>query len=432
MDKPAKMFTVPQPLERRFAWQDAVVLLGVVAVITGGVSLAVSAPKVQRGPEISLAVQVLPYYAALSVGRMAVAYALPLLFALVYGRAAARYHHAEQVLMPLLDVLQSVPILSFLPVVLLSFSAILPQQVAAELASIVLIFTSQVWNLVFAWYQALKTIPNELREAAAMFGFTAWLRFRVLELPFAAISLIWNSMMSWAGGWFFLMAAEIFTVGQRDFRLTGLGAYLREAADRGDVTAIGWGIGMLVLVIVILDQCVWRPLLVWSVRFKLEMVAGGERPSSWFYRVLRSSQLMHWGRRALRRLLTRLDDACTRTGPGWHTTAATDTRYPWGASLMGALGGMVILYGIYRAWGLLIEVTAVQWLAIAIGVGATTLRVLVALLIALAWTVPLGVAIGTRPHLAARVQPVVQIAASVPATALFPVVLLWSWTSPGG
>ena len=223
MDKPAKMFTVPQPLERRFAWQDAVVLLGVVAVITGGVSLAVSAPKAQRGPEISLAVQVLPYYAALSVGRMAVAYALSLLFALVYGRAAARYHHAEQVLMPLLDVLQSVPILSFLPVVLLSFSAILPQQVAAELASIVLIFTSQVWNLVFAWYQALKTIPNELREAAAMFGFTAWLRFRVLELPFAAISLIWNSMMSWAGGWFFLMASGDFYGGAARFSLDGVG-----------------------------------------------------------------------------------------------------------------------------------------------------------------------------------------------------------------
>ena len=214
-------------------------LLRVVAVIAGGVSLAVSAPNAQRGPEMSLAVQVLPYYAALSVGRMAVAYAPSLLFALVYGRAAARYHHAEQVLMPLLDVLQSVPVLSFLPVVLLSFSAILSQQAAAELGSIVLILTRQVWNLVFTCYQSLKTIPNELREAAAMFGFTARLRWRVLELPFAAISLIWNSMMSWAGGWFFLMAAELFTVGHRDFRLAGLWVYLHEAADRGDVTAIG-------------------------------------------------------------------------------------------------------------------------------------------------------------------------------------------------
>jgi NitT/TauT family transport system permease protein len=170
---------------------------------------------------------------------MAVANAPSLLFALVYGRAAARYHHAEQVLMPLLDVLQRVPMLSFLPVVLLSFSAILSQQAAAELGSIVLILTRQVWHLVFTCYQSLKTIPNELREAAAMFGFTARLRWRVLELPFAAISLIWNSMMSWAGGWFFLMAAEMLTVGQRDFRLAGLWVYLHEAADRGDVAAIG-------------------------------------------------------------------------------------------------------------------------------------------------------------------------------------------------
>ena len=174
------------------------------------------------------------------------AYLLSLLVALLYGRAAAERRQAEQVLMPLLDVLQSVPILSFLPVVLLSFSAVLPPRIAAEFAAIVLIFTSQAWNLIFAWYQSLKTIPSELREASAIFRFNGWLRFRTLELPFAAISLIWNSMMSWAGGWFFLMAAEIFTVGERDFRLPGLGAYLQEAANRGDIAAIAWGLGALV------------------------------------------------------------------------------------------------------------------------------------------------------------------------------------------
>lgn len=422
---------IPQPFERRFAWGDVVVLVGVVALIAGGISLARYVPRLLHGPEISLAPQVLPYYATLSLGRMAAAYLLSLLFALVYGRAAAQHRHAEQVLMPLLDVLQSVPILSFLPVVLLSLSAILPPQVAAELASIVLIFTSQVWNLVFAWYQSLKTLPNELREAAAIFGFSAWLRFRVLELPFATISLIWNSIMSWAGGWFFLMAAEMFTVGQRDFRLLGLGAYLREAADRGDMVAIAWGIGTLVLIIVILDQCVWRPLLAWSMRFKLEMV-GSERPSSWFYSALRHSELMALGRRALVWLLARLDHARTRVGAGWDAVPRADMRRPWGAPLLGALGIMVLMYGTYRAWSLLMAVTAAQWLAIAIGVGATALRVLAALFIAVVWTVPLGVAIGTRPHLAARVQPVVQMAASIPATALFPVVLVMVLRLPGG
>src|ERR671937_11351 len=261
MSQPIQVFRVPQPLERSVQWGDLIVLLGVVVLIYVGVSLAVHTPPALRGPEISLAPEALPYYAALSVGRMAAAYILSLLVALLYGRAAARHRRAEQVLMPLLDVLQSVPILSFLPVVLLSFSAVLPQRVAAELAAIVLIFTSQAWNLIFAWYQALKTIPHELDEASSIFRFNGWLRFKTLELPFAAISLIWNSMMSWAGGWFFLMAAEMFTVGQRDFRLPGLGAYLRAAADRGDVHAIVWGVGALIGVIVALDQLVWRPFL---------------------------------------------------------------------------------------------------------------------------------------------------------------------------
>src|SRR5919109_1646714 len=303
MNQPIHIFRVPQPQERRFQWGDLTVLLGVVVLIYGGVSLAVHTPLALRGPEISLAPEALPYYAALSVGRMAAAYILSLLVALLYGRAAAKHRPAEQVLLPLLDVLQSVPILPFLPVVLLSLSAVLPQRVAAELAAIVLIFTSQAWNLIFAWYQSLKTIPSELREASAIFRFNGWLRLRTLELPFAAISLIWNSMMSWAGGWFFLMAAEIFTVGERDFRLPGLGAYLQEAANRGDISAIAWGVGALVSVIIALDQLVWRPLLAWSSRFKLETVGGSEMPSSWFYDVLRHSRLIRAAQHKVHRAL---------------------------------------------------------------------------------------------------------------------------------
>ena len=334
--------------------------------------------------------------------------------------------------MPLLDVLQSVPILSFLPVVLLSFSAVLPPRIAAELAAIVLIFTSQAWNLIFAWYQSLKTIPSELREAAAIFHFNGWLRFRTLELPFAAISLIWNSMMSWAGGWFFLMAAEIFTVGERDFRLPGLGAYLQEAANRGDIAAIAWGLGALVSVVVVLDQLVWRPLLAWSNRFKLEMVAGAEAPSSWFYSVLRHSRLILSSQHVVRRGMTHLDVALLKWFPPSETQTQTTKRPPWRAYAIAPLGGAVLLYGLYRAGSMLLLVSAAQWRDIAVGVGATLLRVVAALVIALAWTLPLGVAIGTRPHLAARVQPLAQIAASIPATALFPVVVLVIAGLPAG
>jgi NitT/TauT family transport system permease protein len=432
MNQSSRLFTVPQPVERRFEWGDVVVLLGVVVLVYAGVSLAVHAPTALQGPDISVAPEVLPYYALLSVGRMTGAYLLSLLVALVYGKAAAERRQAEQVLMPLLDVLQSVPILSFLPVVLLSFSAVLPPRLAAEFAAVVLIFTSQAWNLIFAWYQSLKTIPSELREASTIFHFNGWLRFRTLELPFAAISLIWNSMMSWAGGWFFLMAAEIFTVGERDFRLPGLGAYLQEAANRGDVSAIAWGLGTLIAVIVVLDQLVWRPLLAWSGRFKLETVAGAEAPSSWFYDVLDHSRLMRASQQVVRRSITQLDVALLKWFPPPGTPAETTKKVARLAYVTAPFGGAVVLYGLYRTGSMLLLVSPGQWRAIAVGVGATLLRVVAALVIALSWTLPLGVAIGTRPHLAARVQPLAQIAASVPATALFPVVVLVIAGLPAG
>ncbi|MGQ9786402.1 MAG: ABC transporter permease subunit [Anaerolineae bacterium] len=289
-----RLFRVNQPLYRSLGWADVLVLVGIVVLLYLGVRLAVNSPAVLVAPTIDLELHWLPLYAGLSLARMFVAYILSLLFSLVYGRLAAYNQRAEMVLLPLLDVLQSVPILSFLPAVALSLSALLPQQLAMELSSIVLIFTSQVWNLTFAWYQSLVTIPKELREVSTCFGINGWLRFSRLELPFGAISMIWNSMMSWAGGWFFLMAAEMFTVGQRSFRLPGLGAYLQEAASQGNSWVLGWGIFTLLLLIVVLDQLVWRPLLAWSDRFNLQMVSWDGLPSSWFYDVLRTINVWSW------------------------------------------------------------------------------------------------------------------------------------------
>lgn len=433
VEEPLVLFKTEQPTHRPITWGDVVVLIGIAVLIYGGVRLAFDAPVVVQGPAISLTPQALPWYAVRSIGRMAAAYTLAMLFTLVYGYLAAYNRHAEQVLMPLLDVLQSVPILSFLPVVLLSLSALLPQSIAVELASIILIFTSQVWNLVFAWYQSLTTVPKALREASTIFRFNGWLRFKTLELPFAAVGLIWNSMMSWAGGWFFLMAAEIFTVGQRDFRLPGLGAYLHEAASQGDLQAIAWGIATLVLVIVALDQLVWRPLLAWSDRFKLEMVESDSPPTSWFYAALRSSRLADWlVRTAVRPAGERLDAVLLRRFPMTGEPTQAEAGHPWAMYILGAAGGLGLLYGVYRAGQMLLTVSLTQWGTIGAGLGATFLRVLVALLIALAWTIPVGVTIGTNPRLATWLQPLVQIAASVPATALFPVFLLMVLGLPGG
>ena len=421
----SRLFRVEQPTERPITWGDVVVLIGVGVLLYLGVRLAFGAPAVVEGPTISLFSSALPWYAALSVGRMTAAYALSILFTLVYGYLAAYSRRAEQVLMPLLDVLQSVPILSFLPVVLLSFSAILPQKVAAELASIVLIFTSQAWNLTFAWYQSLSTNPKDLREASAIFRFNGWLRFKTLELSFAALSLIWNSMMSWAGGWFFLMAAEIFTIGQHDFRLPGLGAYLHEAANQGNLQAVAWGIGALVLVIAALDQLVWRPLLAWADRFKLEMVESENPPTSWFYEAWRNARLTNWlSRMVWGPVNERLDAWLLCRFPASDGRGAAGVGRPWALYLSAAATGLGLLYGAYRAGLMLLAVPLTQWGSISAGVAATLLRVLAALVIALVWTVPVGVVIGTNARLATWLQPVVQITASVPATALFPVLLL--------
>lgn len=424
---------LPKPREERlFTLGDVIVLILIAVLLYAGVSLAVNAPPSVKGPTISLTPTALPWYTLLSVGRMTAAYALSLLFTLLYGRVAAYNKRAERLLMPLLDVLQSVPILSFLPVVLLSLSAILPETVAAELASIVLIFTSQAWNMTFGWYQSLTTIPKELNEASNIFRLNTWLRFRYLELPFAMITLIWNSMMSWAGGWFFLMAAEIFTVGERDFRLPGLGSYLQEAANQGNLQAIFWGLFTLILTIVALDQLIWRPLLAWSDRFKLEMVESDNPPTSWFFDLLNSSRLINWLREnVLSPLTERIDLWAVRHYP-MHEKETATTQSTWYSIVIGILLAGGLLYGGVRAAQMLLSLPLHQWLAIGLGVSVTLVRVLVALLIALAWTLPVGVAIGTQPRLAALFQPIVQIAASIPATAIFPVILLFFLTFPGG
>lgn len=433
MGRPEGLFSIQQRTDRIVSWGDLVVVLVIAVGLYAGVQMAKEASSVIKGPKISLAPNFLPWYAALSVGRMAAAYALSLIFSLTYGYLAVRSLLARSVLLPLLDVLQSVPILSFLPVVLLSLSAVLPQNLAAEIASIVLIFTSQAWNMTFAWYQSLTTIPSELEEASLVFRFNGWLRFRNLDLPFGAISLIWNSIMSWAGGWFFLMAAEIFTVGDKDFRLPGLGAYLKEAANQGDMAAIGWGVATLVLLIVALDQLVWRPLVAWSERFKLEMVESAAPRSSWFYDALRTSHFLRWMNRAVcRRLLDFLNSAMLKLFPMSGDKGDGDEKRPWWHYILGAAGGVCLLYGAHRAGVMLLTVSIAKWGAIGMGLAATLLRVLTALVIALSWTIPLGVAIGTNVRLASLLQPIVQVTASVPATALFPIFLLFMLHLPGG
>jgi NitT/TauT family transport system permease protein len=425
-----KLFRPARP-HRPVGLGDLVVFLVVAVLIYAGVRLAFRAPAYVQGPEISLSPAALPWYAFLSTLRMLAAYVLSLAFSLFYGYKAARSRYAEIFFLPLLDVLQSVPILSFLPVAVLALTAFLPERLGVELAAIFLIFTSQAWNLTFAWYQSLITIPQELREAGAIFRLRSYLRLRFLELPFAAIQLIWNSMMSWAGGWFFLMASEMFTVGARDYRLPGLGSYLQKAAYLGDTRALAWGLVTLIFLIVLLDQLVWRPLLAWAERFKLEMVESEGKTSSWFYKVLRGSVLWSslW-QRVLGPLDQRLLAWSLRKKALGETEGKRRSRLQFYV-LTGILGGALAL-GVAWAARFLLSLPASQWIPIFEGAGATMLRVILALLLSALWTIPVGVLVGLNPRAASWIQPVVQIAASIPATALFPVLVMGLVHLPGG
>ena len=375
--------------------------------------------------EISRDPTKLPMYAAYSLLRIAVAYVLSLAFTLVYGYVAAYNPKAERIMIPLLDILQSIPVLSFLPGVMLAMVALFPHhQIGVEMGAILLIFTGQVWNMAFSFYSSLKSIPRDMREAAKIYRFNWYQRFTQFELPYAAIGLVWNSMMSVAGGWFFLMACEMFMLGARDFRLPGLGSYLQTAASAGDTQAIFWGLGVMILVIVLLDQIVWRPVIAWAEKFKMEQVESADVPHSWFLNVIQGSRgLIRLRKRVIRPLQERLAMHFVRQ----HDSAEDAAPVPWKVWTGRAIAAIVVLavlYAVTKAIAMLTGLDGSEYRELLTGAGATFLRVVAALVIGAAWTIPAGVAIGFNPKLARIAQPLAQIAASVPATALFPIVLL--------
>ena len=387
--------------------------------------------------EISQSPRALPLYAFYSLVRLSVAYALSMLFALAYGYVAARSKAAEIVLIPLLDILQSIPVLSFLPGVMLAMVALFPHsQLGIELGSVILIFTGQVWNIAFSFYSSLKGIPRELREAAIIYRFGRWQKFVELDLPFSTIGLVWNSMMSVAGGWFFLMACEMFVLGNRDFRLPGLGSFLQTAASHGNTRAILWGLAAMVTVIVLLDQLIWRPVIAWADKFKFEQVESARTATHNLLSLLgRASIVIRLYRLAVRPVL---DWITINVAVGARRAAATFSapkRPSTRRSLLIVLAAVVLVgvgFAVFRAARELSDLSRADYFALLRSAGFTLLRVNAALLIGALWTVPVGVAIGFSPRLARIAQPLAQIAASIPATALFPVILLFLIKFRGG
>jgi NitT/TauT family transport system permease protein len=384
--------------------------------------------------EIHLEPSALPRYAMFSVLRIAAAYVVSLVFTVVYGYIAAYNTRAEKFMVPLLDTLQSIPVLSFLPGVMVAMVALFPtRQLGVELGSILLIFTGQVWNMTFSFYSSLKSIPREMREVAEIYRWSWWQRFTQMELPYSIIGLVWNSMMSVAGGWFFLMACEMFTLGDRDLRLPGLGSYLQTAANAGNTRAIWWGMGVMIGIVVVIDQLVWRPVIAWAEKFKFEQVESTDAPSSPVLDLLRSSRILPF--------FSRLTVAPAREFLSMHFARSHATEVPrssgrsvfqWLTRLMLAALLAGVVYESVKMVMLLTHLTREELCSIFLGAGATFLRVAFTLFLAALWTIPVGILIGLKPKLSAIAQPIAQVAASVPATALFPIILLVLIRAGGG
>ncbi len=384
--------------------------------------------------EISRSPRALPLYAFYSLVRMTTAYLLSLIFAVSYGYAAAYSKRWQGVMLAILDILQSIPVLSFLPSVMLAMVALFPaRQLGLEFGSIILIFTGQVWNMAFSFYASLQAIPRELREASRVYRFSRLQTFLQLELPYGTIGLVWNSMVSVAGGWFFLMACEMFVLGKRDFRLPGLGSFLQSAAGAGDTAAIVSGVIAMIAVVVLIDQLIWRPAIAWSDKFKFEQIESSAAATSGVLSLLRRSPLLSRIQHSilkptservyLRCALPATAEASEMRPSRWRTI---------GGSIAGILMLILLTYGLVQGFYTLRTLTLAELGTTVKSAGATFLRVAAALVIASAWAIPAGVAIGFHPRLARIAQPLAQIAASVPATALFPVILLGLISAGGG
>jgi len=367
----------------------------------------------------------LPEYAFRTVLRMAGALVMSLLFTFTYGSLAAKSARAERILVPVLDVLQSVPILGFLAITVTGFMALFPGNLlGVELASMFAIFTSQAWNMAFSFYQSLKTVPRDLTQAAKLFGLSPWQRFWRLEVPFAMPGLVWNTMMSVSGGWFFVVASEAIAVGTTQVQLPGIGSYVAEAIRQQDLSAVGLALVTMLLVILAYDQVLFRPLVSWSQKFKFEQVEEEGTSESWMLRWMRRTRLVReftiWLGSTVERILLRPSKAHRTVLRPVSWKGAVPTRWLFWPTLV-ALG----IVGVHRLYVFSLAPLGPGELLHVLGLGLLTLlRVAVLITLATVIWVPVGVYVGLRPRLTARVQPLAQFLAAFPANLLFPVAVL--------
>src|SRR3974390_1914500 len=394
--------------------------------------------ELQKQPP-SLDPRNLPEYAARPTLRMLIAMLLSLIFTFTYATLAAKSRSAGRLLVPLLDILQSVPILGFISVTVVFFMSLAPGRVlGAEFASIFAIFPSQAWNMAFSFYQSLRTVPAELEEAARNFRLSTWMRFWRLDVPFAVPQLIWNMMMSMAGSWFFVVASEAVSVGNTPVTLPGIGSYIALAIEHRDLAAVCWAIGTMLVVILIYDQVLFRPLVAWADRFRFEQEPGVPPPQSWAFDVLRRSRIIE----RLREQVSALWRSSLRWRRSRKPTSGTPAKRAGRALVLPFTAVVLVLAGmaLWQVAKFVMSGIDLRDVGVTVLLGLATLaRVVVLIAIASLVWVPIGVWVGTRPRVALFVQPVAQFLAAFPANLLFPIVVsgivIWRlnpniWLSP--
>ncbi len=399
---------------------DIMVLVALIAILCG--SLEVGREWHQpfhRTVEINLSPWALPYYTLLSFSRGVVAYGFSLIFTLLYARWAAYDRRAERILIPILDVLQSVPFPAFLAPLELLLVNIIPGSIfGLELTCILVIFTGQVWNMTFSFYYSLKNLPQDFAFVGKLARFNWWQKFTQVELPFATSGLVYNSMVSMAGGWFFLTVNESFQIGDQDFRLPGIGSYMAVAQSKGDVWAQIYAVAAMILMIVAVDQLVWRPLLVWSNKFKIEDTEAQYQDRSallrWLSRSKFAAAIQNFFKNWMRRPpIPKAPISLPVPRP------VSKIKIPWDYLLM-PLAAIGVGIGVYHLFLLIMGVTLGEWLMIFEHLLLTLARVLTAIFLSTLWTVPVGVWIGSNPRWARFLMPITQIAASFPSPMIFP------------
>jgi NitT/TauT family transport system permease protein len=379
---------------------------------------------------ISLNPAMLPEYALRTTLRMLAAIVASFAFTLAYGTLAAKSRRAGMVLVPILDILQSVPVLGYISFTVTFFLALFPARVlGAELAAIFAIFTSQAWNMTFSFYQSLRTVPRDLDEVSRGFHLTAWQRFWKLEVPFSMPGLIWNMMMSMSGGWFFVVASEAITVGNNTITLPGIGAYLAQAIAAKNLGAVGWVIVAMAIVILAYDQLMFRPLVAWADKFRMETTSSGDAPESWLLDLVRRTRLIHlllvpagWMFAKLARLplkLPRVD------GAAFARLARANKRSRAGDIAWALVVLVATLYVVWRVVAYVrTGVTGAEVGHVFVLGFITLARVVVLIAISSLIWVPLGVKIGLKPAIAEKVQPIAQFLAAFPANLLFPAFVI--------